>query len=384
MQGNILIVGASARAAAFSTLRAGLQPWCADLFADRDLQARCPCLRIPSTEYPAAFQQCLERGPAGPWMYTGGLENRPSLVRQMARRRPLWGNDEKALRRARVPEAVAAILEAAQVPHLAVHRQWSRTLEKGKWLMKPLHSAGGHGIQTWTASQPLLLQRGEVYFQEQVEGEPCAAIYLGDGRKAQLLGVTRQLVGENWLHAPPFHYCGSIGPLVLEPSLRRGFEQLGAALAAGAELRGLFGVDCVLRNGVPWPVEVNPRYAASVEVLEYDTGVAALDLHRQVFETARAIPAPVPQTASPRLIGKAILFAREALTFPVEGPWLRQLQTSHSVDELPDFADIPQPGELIPMSRPILTFFARAETVAACVDSLRQTAATLDHRLFGR
>ncbi len=33
---HLLIFGASARAAAFSALRAGLQPWCADLFADAD------------------------------------------------------------------------------------------------------------------------------------------------------------------------------------------------------------------------------------------------------------------------------------------------------------------------------------------------------------
>jgi len=26
---------------------------------------------------------------------------------------------------------------------------------------------------------------------------------------------------------------------------------------------------CILRDGVPWPVEINPRYTASVEVLEY-------------------------------------------------------------------------------------------------------------------
>jgi len=35
-EAQVLIVGASARAAAFSALRAGLRPWCADLFADLD------------------------------------------------------------------------------------------------------------------------------------------------------------------------------------------------------------------------------------------------------------------------------------------------------------------------------------------------------------
>ena len=46
-------------------------------------------------------------------------------------------------------------------------------------------------------------------------------------------------------------------------------QQLGLDLARGCGLRGLFGVDFVLSEGVPWPVEINPRYTASVEVLEY-------------------------------------------------------------------------------------------------------------------
>ena len=36
MAGRILILGASARAAAASALRAGLEPFAIDLFADRD------------------------------------------------------------------------------------------------------------------------------------------------------------------------------------------------------------------------------------------------------------------------------------------------------------------------------------------------------------
>ena len=43
---NLLILGASTRAAAFSALRAGLAPRCVDFFADRDLAAVCPVERV--------------------------------------------------------------------------------------------------------------------------------------------------------------------------------------------------------------------------------------------------------------------------------------------------------------------------------------------------
>ncbi len=74
---HLLIFGASARAAAFSALRAKLLPWCADLFSDRDLQACCPSIRVPAASYPHAFVKLAAEDLRGPWMYTGGLENYP-------------------------------------------------------------------------------------------------------------------------------------------------------------------------------------------------------------------------------------------------------------------------------------------------------------------
>src|SRR5438094_10464728 len=94
----IVIFGASVRAAAFSALRAGLQPWCADLFADADLQARCPATRLAGA-YPEGFEALAAGDWPGPWLYTGGLENHPALVQRLAQRRPLWGNDETVLAR---------------------------------------------------------------------------------------------------------------------------------------------------------------------------------------------------------------------------------------------------------------------------------------------
>jgi predicted ATP-grasp superfamily ATP-dependent carboligase len=141
-------------------------------------------------------------------------------------------------------------------------------------------------------------------------------------------------------------------------------------------------VDCVLQDGVPYPVEINPRYTASVEVLEYATGLAALPLHRRVFDPKAVVPKAAP--VSKGFVGKAILFAQAPLIFPSDGPWLPTLQIRSPIEELPAFADIPSAGERIEAGRPILTFFASADSPAGCLDSLRQTARTLDHWLFSR
>ena len=48
-------------------------------------------------------------------------------------------------------------------------------------------------------------------------------------------------------------------------SLAAKLQRLGEVLASASGLMGWFGIDYVLRDGEPWPVEVNPRYTASVE-----------------------------------------------------------------------------------------------------------------------
>jgi predicted ATP-grasp superfamily ATP-dependent carboligase len=306
------------------------------------------------------------------------------MVGALAQRRPLWGNDRKTLKTARSPQAVARMLEEAGLPHPPVHLDAADVPRRGSWLVKPITGSGGRGIARWDG-EATTKRPAPVYYQQYIQGEPCAAVYVGDGQRAALLGVTRQLIGEPWLHAAAFQYCGSIGPLRLKPDVRQRFEQLGNVLAAGCGLRGLFGVDAIRREGVPWPVEVNPRYTASVEVLEYATGVAALDQHLAAFypasggrERPNAGGADGPRSPC---VGKAILFARDALIFPRDGPWSAALQTPGCVHELPAFADLPHGGQRFHARQPVLTCFAGGDTPSDCLDRLRQIALDLDRRL---
>ena len=65
MNEHLLILGASVRAAAFSALRAGLRPWCVDLFADLDLRANCPALVIDASRYPNGLAALAVVGESG-------------------------------------------------------------------------------------------------------------------------------------------------------------------------------------------------------------------------------------------------------------------------------------------------------------------------------
>jgi uncharacterized protein len=381
---NLLIFGASARAAAFSALRAGLNPWCADLFADADLAARCPVQRIPARAYPQAFRTLADSAPAAPWMYTGGLENHRDLVWHLARDRFLWGNNRRELESVRAPHAVAQALSAAGVPHPALFYEFPKLVpSQGRWLIKPEDSAGGLGIRWLQDASARPGGRRRVYLQEFIDGDPCAAVYVATNEGAQLVGITRQLVGAAACHAGAFQYCGSIGPLHVDQVEQAAFQRLGSVLTRAFRLRGLFGVDCVERDGVPFPVDINPRYTASVEVLEYALASPILALHREVFDPGAGPSLTLRAGAGGKTVGKAILFARQSLTFPSDGPWMTVLRQPSGIGDMPAFADIPQAGEPIEAGKPVLTFFARADSVAACNDALKRNAADLERWLFG-
>jgi predicted ATP-grasp superfamily ATP-dependent carboligase len=364
---HLLIVGASARAAAFSALRAGLRPWCVDLFADADLRARCPARKLQG-RYPAGFMDVVAEGVPGPWMYTGGLENHPGLIARMARRRPLWGNGADVLRAARDPARLASAAREAGLPAPALEMRPGT----GRWLVKPRGGAGGHGVRFLAEGESAIPEKH--YLQQYIAGPSASAVFAGPA----LLGVTRQLVGEGFLRAPAFRYCGSVGPLLLESGLLQRIKTLGEVLVSRLGLRGLFGVDGVLCDGAFWPVELNPRYPASVEVLERATGLRALALHAEAFDPDWRAGGVSPRSAStsgdspPPLTGKAILYARADVAFPAIGPW------SHAID----FADLPHPGDVIEAGRPILTIFADGADEVACLSALRGRAAEVEACLY--
>ena len=120
---TVVLVGGSVRAAAFSALRAGLTPWCLDLFADVDLQAAATVERLPLADYPHGLPALLAQAPPGPLVYTGALENYPQLIETIANDRPVWGNDSEALRRSRDPFFVAHLLDMAGIPRPTVSRE---------------------------------------------------------------------------------------------------------------------------------------------------------------------------------------------------------------------------------------------------------------------
>jgi predicted ATP-grasp superfamily ATP-dependent carboligase len=153
-------------------------------------------------------------------------------------------------------------------------------------------------------------------------------------------------------------------------------------------LVGLFGVDLIIAGSQVWTLEVNPRYTASVEILERASGLQAMGRHVHACKQQRDQPLEVnrpasffqPASTSP-YHGKVILFARQDVA--IQQKFTQWALGSKSQEGFPPLADIPRPGTVIRERQPVLTLFAAGESIDEVEAGLRQRVAKVERKLYG-
>lgn len=373
--GNVLILGASARAAAFSAIRAGLRPRCVDYFADADLAAVCPTTAIDPRQPDAEIER-LAVSPGRPrWFYTGPFENRPDLVARLSLKSRLLGNGAETLRAVRDPWRAASVVHRADMAAPGLARIADGPPAPGRWLVKPLASAGGVGVRFWDGTPPAI--DASHYLQEYIDGPTLSALYVAARGAARLLGIVRQ---EQGAPGAPFLYRGSVGPWPVGRPVAAKLDRLGELLAVEFALVGLFGVDFVLADGEPRPIEINPRYTASVEVLELAARRSLLADHLRACVRGDLPEAYSSPPSSSDVVGKRVLYASRPIRVP-EIPIPRILLHGFQV---PPIADIPRPGVVIQPGEPIMTVLARGRDPEACLSALDRLERAWRERLAAR
>jgi predicted ATP-grasp superfamily ATP-dependent carboligase len=201
---------------------------------------------------------------------------------------------------------------------------------------------------------------------------------VANGREVVPFALSRQLVGDRAFGARGYRYCGSIlardaGAHAEWPraTLARA-TALAHTLTEALGLVGVNGLDFIARRGTPYPIEVNPRHSASMELAERAFALSVFGMHANACRDA-ALPTfdLAHALAHAGAVGKAILFARRTVTMPDTRRWLDD----------DDIRDIPHPGELIPRGRPVCTIFAHAATTAACYAQLVHRARILYEKI---
>jgi predicted ATP-grasp superfamily ATP-dependent carboligase len=250
----------------------------------------------------------------------------------------------------------------------------------GSWLEKPLRGSGGAGIRPWKGEDaPSHDKTPARFYQQRIPGTPCSAVFVGAGGRSVLLGATWQLVGMGWTGGAEFCYAGSIGPMKLPSHLEAQWYGIGNCIAERFGLLGLFGVDAILDGSTVWPIEVNPRYPASVEVLERALGIQAMRIHANAC-LLRRLPDEVPR-AGTRWCAKTILYALADVV--VTDRFGRFAQEQMKPWPWPNLADVPEVGTSVFKGRPVTTVFAEGDDEASLREVLESRVEAVKRLLFG-
>jgi predicted ATP-grasp superfamily ATP-dependent carboligase len=360
---RILVAGISTRAAAESAAQAGFVVTAIDAFGDLDQHASVRALSLGRSFSARAAVRAARSIECHAAVYLSSFENHPKAVSTLAAGRSLWGNAPAVLRRVRNPTLVMRALRRRghAAPDVYVAPD-ATSVNDGRWLVKPLASGGGKRVRLWR--RETRLPHG-CYLQELVDGTPGSVVFVAAGGRAVPLGVSRQLVGDHAFGAAGYRYCGNILAAAGDAALVDRACALARAVAEEFCLVGVNGVDFVARAGLPYAIEVNPRWCASMELVERAYGFSVFGAHAAAC-AAGALPEfdLVRAQRGVGAVGKAVVFGGRDVVAGDTRAWLGDTSVR----------DVPHPGERIAVGRAVCTVFAAGRDASACYAALVRRA----------
>lgn len=403
---KILIAGGSVRAATDSAQRGGWQVIAYDEYGDLDLQESSIWQSLPAETENWSLDPTHVENVQG-WTYAGPFENWPADAVKFFEQAdkcsiPLLGVTPQLLKRIRDPrflqETIASVngkpLAVILPGHIATSASRPATQvdpsQIQEWIRKPLHSGGGFNVrevyQANFSEESFHLSLDELeYLQEKVHGVPQSCIFMASSSRVERIGWTEGLIGTPW---GKYGYRGSVGPITVPPPIDELACSLANAIVKATGLSGILGIDGI-RCEESWrPIEINPRYTASCEILEGTVGhpPSLMDLHLKAWQSELMPPCFRNASASsegktaeksscqsasgdhlqrPHFGCKQIVYAGETFL----APDLRALWSKSDSHRSPVIADIPIPGSLISSGHPVCTLFGWGSSIA---DARRQ------------
>lgn len=396
----ILLVGASVRALMESAAASGYEVMGIDFFGDVDacwqgktISLVQDCNLPPTVKHLMKIAKTIS---CHGLVYGAGPENYPEELNDWEGQGLLRGNGASVLKEVRNPWKLCQSLAQIDVkmPGFFSLEHWQRLSEdENKWLLKPLHRGGGHGIVELAGKKTAVGERisavpnpDRYIIEKYVEGIPCSLTFLANGQEAILLGTSRQLIGRGRAKHP-FRYEGNITPL----DLRGIFDQetfLAEAvkiiqhLTRDFGLSGLNTLDFIMNGQGIWVLELNPRWSASVELIEGCLGKRLFSAHLAAWagvgmeKISQELFAPSPKGKENRsgicpdkkgkFFGKTIVYAGDSLVMEEGDEKKFRFLYAKGV------RDIPQAGTSIKKGQPICTVLAQGATSRECLLGLTE------------
>jgi predicted ATP-grasp superfamily ATP-dependent carboligase len=368
---RLILVGGSVRAAAESARRAGFQVTAVDGFGDRETLAAAESWHPLDAVRETLRQRC--RPPRLPrdaeLVIAGGLRGDLEWLRGLGL--PFRGVDPEQFSQAGRLECLREVARRAGVgfpPTQAIganaastrgFAREGRDCEATRWLVKQHDSCGGLGV-TWFARTDPLPEQG--LLQRHLPGKAYGATYVSDGRGAVWVGLSRLLTRA--IDGRPFVYAGCLGPLTPCAAVADSLRRLGAAMVAVTGITGPLNADVIIDGETVSLLEINPRYSASMEVVEASFR-AAVDPASSFFDPAdrwrSRLPGSPEVTASAKVLPlflKRVLYAGSpGRLSPDDFPWRREDTQWH-------WTDVPSRPIEIAAGEPAATVIARLDRIS--------------------
>lgn len=347
----LLVIALSSRPYVEAAKLAGLRVIAIDAFADR--QTLASAQRVIIVNHDAhGFKADMMRSVIDSldakdyWgvIYGSGLEAQPALLQYIADSMPLIGNDPANVYAVKTPDIFFSALAKWAIPHppskdCCPTEQQSQPVSK-KTIRKLTGGSGGMHIQ-YTNDQ--LPARG-YYDQQYVDGDAVSLLFQACDGRVEVLGFNGQ-----WLYpsaSTPFRYGGAVSNIPLAPEIKMQFLLAAQKLTGEFKLKGLNSLDAIVKNGVVYVLEINPRLSATFDL--YPAKANNIVRHIQACQR-KALSENVLTAVHTLHHAHAIVYAPHALTIPTAFDW-------------PAWAtDIPSDGS-IGAQQPVCTVLATAKS----------------------
>lgn len=190
-----------------------------------------------------------------------GFERMPDLVDQLALSFPYAGCSGEAIRRVKNPQWLASTCAELDIKHPEIC--FDAPVDTRGWVTKVAGGAGGGHVQPAKKNAAL---RGGHYFQRFVTGRNVSALFLADGRRARIVGFSRQWTSP--IAGARYRYGGAVRLTRFDPQLAAKAEGSLSRLSARAGLRGLCSADFRQHEGGMTLIEINPRPGATLDIFD--------------------------------------------------------------------------------------------------------------------
>lgn len=395
---TIAVIGFSVRAAAQSARRQGYVVVAVDMCGDRDLLTECKMyIRLDDPDWPSILNAQF---PTAPLLLTGGMEHRCRSVDRchfVANRLGPTGNQIDAMRSLENWEEWAREAEIAWPMTIRTSSNVWEVIQQNPeshWLLKSLQSAGGTGTiditETLSHRHAVPLEQSNGYIQKRLPGKSIGVTFLSSEFGCAVVGFALAWPSDSQSHHNAFIYSGSVGPIALRVDEIDKLNRFARVVWNRTDLLGLWQADFLLAEGGLTLLEINPRWSASMDLLDVacDLGLAKMhvdaickSLSKSSFEQFSRRCSELfrvrDQADQKSLLGKLIVYADRPfnVTSAQSDYWWahRWKGDGPTAQEQCYFADIPVASTAIPLGAPILTVMTTGKTEESILRTLQSS-----------